>query len=94
MKLNPNCAVRTAELLNAATLAEANPSVSALSKRFGEHTFFLDLEGLFIVEDAGDGEVELGRVVKLAHWTDLDRTVLETQEPERTELVVALSDAA
>jgi len=65
-----------------------------LSDLFGDHTFFIDAEGLFIVEAESDGEFELGRVVKLARWADRDRTVLSPHDRERTDVIVVLNDAA
>ena len=94
MKLNHICAAQAAEQLEATTLPEANPAVNSLSELFGEHTFFIDADGLFIVEAESDGEIELGRVVKLARWADRDRTVLSPHQRETTSLVVTLNDAA
>ncbi len=92
MKLNPASAEQVANQLGAVCVAEANPAIPALSQSFAEHTFFLDAEGLFILEAESDGGGEMGRVVKLARWSDPDRTVLSPHAPEKTGLVITLSD--
>ena len=46
---------------------------------FGEHTFFLDNNGLYIVEKLAEPEeagAPIVRVVKLASWTDPDHRFL------------------
>lgn len=82
--------------LNAQAVPESHPAMSQLSEMFGDHTFFLDADGLTIIEPAGD-EVEnlgAGRVVKLASWRDESHTDLVPQEPEYTDVVIVLDRAA
>ena len=62
---------------------------------FGDHTFFLDSNGLNIVEPAEpsrDG-VQAGRVVEHAHWTDAKPPRLVQHDPQPTDLVVELEGA-
>jgi hypothetical protein len=94
MKLNTAHAMRAAEQLNATMLADTNPAIEVLEERFGDHTFFIDFDGLFIVEDESDAGVKLGRVVKLARWAASDHTILEPLPRERTDVIVPLTDAA
>ena len=59
-------------------------------------TFFLDSNGLNIVEPAEpprDG-VQAGRVIELAHWTDARPPKLVPHDPEPTDLVIELEGAA
>lgn len=70
-----------------------------LIELFGDHTFFIDEDGLKIVvpeeadEDAAgaeENEVEAVRVVELASWVDESRSRLLPHEREVTEVVVLL----
>jgi hypothetical protein len=71
--------------------------IAELNKVFGEHTFFLDNNGLHIVEELAEPE-EVGapivRVVKLASWTDPDHRTLAAHPPEPTDVVINLDKAA
>ena len=68
---------------------ETHPAFPQLSGIFGDHTFFLDSNGLNIVEPMEDSAHE-ARVVNLAHWSDPGLTSLAPHEPQPTEAVVAL----
>jgi hypothetical protein len=97
MRLTQNDADNAARQLEARPLPENHPVAESLVELFGEHTFFVDADGLFIVETAErelDGGAELGRVVKLANWVDEHRTVLSPHRREDTDIVVTLDDAA
>jgi hypothetical protein len=58
---------------------------------FGEHTFFLDSDGLSIVEpmDPPDPSADTCKVVKLANWAEGGDT-LAPHEPEETDVVIVL----
>jgi hypothetical protein len=73
-------------------IPEDNPVLPQLNELFGDHTFFLDSEGLHIVEPAPSdgGEAPAGQVVKLATWRDPSRSALTPHRPEPTEIVVML----
>jgi hypothetical protein len=96
MKLTPALVERTLGQFEAQALPENHPVVPQLSKLFGDHTFFLDAEGLHIIEPSGASEsgVPTGQVVKLASWQDANRTGLAPHKPEPTGLIVALDTAA
>lgn len=74
-------------------IPEDNPAVPKLNEVFGEHTFFLDSEGLHIIEPIGtnSGKATEGQVVKLASWGDPTCTSLAPHRPEPTEITVALA---
>ncbi|THD48190.1 MAG: hypothetical protein E7774_03505 [Bradyrhizobium sp.] len=93
MKLKPLRAAEAAAELEAVTLPDMDPAIDSLSELFGDHTFFIDTEGLFIVEAEVDGGLGLGRVVKLASWADSDRTVLSPHQRQATNVFVPLRDA-
>jgi hypothetical protein len=87
MKLASTMIERTLDQFEAEPLAENHPAVPQLNQLFGDHTFFLDDNGLNIVEPAGE---QTWKVVKLASWKDATRSSLTPHEPEPTEVVIAL----
>jgi hypothetical protein len=97
MKLSAERVDRTLSQFEAMPLPEDHPAIAQLSQLFGEHTFFLTVSGLHVVEPteapaAGEstGQESTGQVVKLASWSDPNRTSLVPHEPEPTEVVVDL----
>jgi hypothetical protein len=92
MKLNTALAERTQSQFDAQAIPENHPVVGQLNSLFGDHTFFLDAQGLNIVEPAGrtDAGAQTAQVVKLAGWSDGDRTSLAPHEPEVREVIVVL----
>jgi hypothetical protein len=95
MKLNPATAERTQSQFDAQAIPENHPVVHQLNSLFGDHTFFLDAHGLNIVEPTGDSDSGqmTAQVVKLAAWSDGDRTSLAPHEPEVREVLVVLEAA-
>jgi hypothetical protein len=69
-----------------------NPNIPKFNEVFGEHTFFLDTEGLLIIEPTGldSGPVTEGQVIKLASWGDPACTSLAPHRPEPTDIIIAL----
>lgn len=92
MKLNSALVEQTLTQFDAQAIPENHPVVNQLNSLFGDHTFFLDANGLNIVEPAGDTNSgsQTGKVVKLAGWSDEKRTSLAPHEPEITDTVVVL----
>jgi hypothetical protein len=95
MKLSPQAVEQTLTQFEAQALPENHPAVAQLNQLFGEHTYFLDGNGLHIVEpaEATDADAEKGVVVKLASWSDSSRTSLAPHPPESTDVVVVLKAA-
>ena len=91
MKLSSVQVERTLHQWQAHALPDNHPSVPELNQAFGEHTFFLDENGLHIVEpaDPEKGE-EAGCVVKVASWQDEKRTRLAAHNPEFSDVFVDL----
>jgi len=91
MKMNSAQIEQTLHQFDAQAIPAGHPAMPQLARLFGDHTFFLDSEGLSIVEpleaEQNDGR---GIVVNLASWADETRASLEPHEPEPTELVVDL----
>ncbi|MGD1017480.1 MAG: hypothetical protein ABR863_13760 [Roseiarcus sp.] len=101
MKLSALHTAQAARQLDSWVVPETHPANLSLCETFGDHTFFLDSEGLVIAEpseSANAGEsadaVELARIVKLAAWADDARTELAPQPREDTGLLIVLSEAA
>lgn len=94
MKLAAETIAKTLDQFDAKVIPELHPAIPELSKRFGDHTFFLDEEGLSIVEPIEPAETgrEAGVVVNLASWADSNRTSLELHDPEVTDVVVELGE--
>ena len=82
--------------LKAEAIPENHPLVPKLNQLFGDHTYFLDSQGLSVVEQAADDSAPPSAdrkavVVNLANWTDSNPPKLEAHEPELTDSVVTLS---
>ena len=91
MRLNSEWVERTLAQYPGKLVPESDPVVCI--DIFG--TFFLDSNGLNIVEPAEpsrDG-VQAGRVVELAHWTDAKPPRLVQHDTQPTDLVVELEGA-
>jgi hypothetical protein len=92
MKLAAAMVAQTLDQYPAKVVPETHPAAAELSKRFGDHTFFLDEDGLSIIEPAETDEPghTTGVVVNLASWSDTERSALEPHNPEMTDTVVEL----
>jgi hypothetical protein len=92
MKLNATQVKRTLSQFDAEVLPDSHPAVPQLNNLFGDHTFFLDGEGLNVLEpaEAPEAEGEAGEVVSLASWSDATLTSLRPHDPEPTGVVIVL----
>jgi hypothetical protein len=92
MKLSAKQIQRAASQIGAEAVPENHPVVSELAQVYGDHTFFLDNDGLEIVETAEPETTgsQTATVVKLASWADRERTTLAPHDPEPTDTVVEL----
>lgn len=91
MKLSAQQIRHTLPQIEAEPIPDNHPAVQELKGVFGDHTFFLDRNGLNIVEtgepaDAGG----LANVVNLASWANEERTALSPHRPEVTDVVVEI----
>jgi hypothetical protein len=93
MKLTSAQVTQTLNQFSAQVIPDDHPLVPQLSNLFGDHTFFIDDDGLNIVEPAAEALSTAGkqtaRVVNVANW-NADLTSLAPHEPEPTESVVRL----
>jgi hypothetical protein len=92
MKLSARQIETTTDQISAQVLPEDHPMMAELIPLFGDHTYFLDKEGLEIVEKTGDlpDGAATGNIVKLASWADINRTALSPHEPLPTDVVVRI----
>jgi hypothetical protein len=90
MKLNSALVERTLSQFEAQVIPDQHPAVPELNRLFGDHTFFLDRNGLNIVEPAAPTQegAEAGQVVNVANWNNTDPPSLAPHEPEPTDVVV------
>jgi hypothetical protein len=90
MKLASAMVDRTLEQFDAEVLPDNHPAVAQLNELFGDHTFFLDVSGLNIVEPTEHSKpsAQTWQVVKLASWKDATRTSLMPHNPEPTDIVI------
>lgn len=95
MKMNAEQIEQTLHQLDAETIPAEHPVIPQLERLFGEHTYFLDGNGLNIVEpvEAEPDDIRRGVVVNLANWTNTAASSLQPHEPEPTELVIELETA-
>lgn len=92
MKLNSAQVEQTLDQFEAQALPDDHPMVPKLNELFGDHTFFLNSDGLNVVEPSENARAgaRAGKVVNLASWTDAHLTSLAPHAPEPTEIIVIL----
>lgn len=73
----------------ATVIAPDHPSLVELESNFGEHTFFLDQDGLHVWERPSDAERESTKLVglRLATWSDEKRNSLIPHEPAPMQVI-------
>ena len=97
MKLSEPQTQRVQEETGASVVPEDNPSMPALKQNFGDHTFFLDAEGLHIWETVADELSEDAKLaedaklvgVRIAAWTNDEKTSLVPHEPAPSQVLEA-----
>ena len=93
MQLTPTQVKRTLAQFQAQEVPPDHSAMAQLTRLFGEHTFFLDRNGLNILEPLDPdkpSQTHMCKVVCVADWNDADPPSLEPHEPVPTELVVQL----
>jgi hypothetical protein len=93
MQLTPAQVKRTLAQFEAQEVPADHSAIAQLTRLFGEHTFFLDSNGLNIVEPVDPdqpSQAHMCQVFCVADWNDADPPSLEPHEPVPTELVIQL----
>ncbi len=91
MQLTSTQVQRTLSQFDAEAIPANHPALPQLTRLFGKHTFFLDREGLSIVEPAepvAGTDVQAGMVVNVASWNNSDPPALEPHDPAPTDVVI------
>ncbi|MBO0758185.1 MAG: hypothetical protein J2P54_20240 [Bradyrhizobiaceae bacterium] len=92
MKLTSIQVEQTLSQIRAEAIPEDDPVIPELSDLFGDHTFFIDDNGLNIVEPIEtDSDLQSAQLVNVADWRDADMTRLAAHEPEPTNVFVTLA---
>jgi hypothetical protein len=92
MKLTSSQVQRALSQFEAEAIPDDHPLARKLNDLFGEHTFFLNSNGLNIVEPEESAKVSAhaGTVVNVSDWNDSELTGLVPHTPVRTEIVILL----
>ena len=93
MKLNSTQVEQTLSQLDAQVLPDDHPAATQLTDVFGNHTFFVDMNGLKVLEPTEASETPAGEVVSLADWSDATLTSLVPHAPELTGKIIVFSEA-
>lgn len=90
MRLSPERVEQTLNQFEAHVIPDNHPSMPKIKDLWGDHTYFLAVNGLNIVEplDPNHSGAAAAKVVNLADWTDESATTLAPHQPEATEIVV------
>jgi len=93
MRLNTTQIQKTLTQFPAEPIPADHPAVAKLESIFGDHTFFLDGNGLNIVEPMEEEEAESSScvVLNVASWADASGQALQPHEPEETDKNVYLA---
>lgn len=69
-----------------------NPAISQLHETFGDHTFYVDDKGLYVLETAPDDEQkDHATAVQVASWTDENMNALQAHEPQATDAIIKIT---
>jgi len=64
-----------------------------LSEAFGDHTFYADATGLFVLEPADESpaeNAESGHVIQIAAWANEQKDTLKSIDPKASGVVISL----
>ena len=91
MKLSDNQVKAVEEQTGLQPIPEDNPAMDQLKENFGDHTFYVDDRGLYILETPqDDAQQAQATAVQVAQWTDENRNALQAHEPQATDAVFSL----
>jgi hypothetical protein len=91
MKLSDNQVKAVEEQTGLQPIPEDNPAMEQLKENFGDHTFYVDDRGLYILETPQDDTQQAqATAVQVAQWTDENRNALQAHEPQATDAVFSL----
>ncbi|NHK28349.1 hypothetical protein FF098_010575 [Parvularcula flava] len=91
MKLTETQAEAAKQTLGADPIPEDHPVAVQLSQTFGEHSFYLDNNGLLVFEPTKEDPAKAGLFL-IAAWTDEDKKELGGIQPQPTNIVLDLEN--
>lgn len=91
MRLSELQMQRVQEETGASVVPEDNPSMPALKQNFGDHTFFLDADGLHIWESVAENPDDKAKLVgvRIASWSSDEKKSLVPHEPAPSQVLEA-----
>ncbi len=96
MKLNERQLAVIESQTGAKALPVDDPATEPLTGHFGDHSFFLDPNGLYIFESVDLPDAETGAepalLVQIAEWTDDTKTAIGPIEPTAADLILDLAE--
>ena len=93
MKLTQAQAETAKETLGADPIPADHPVAQQLEQTFGEHSFYLDNNGLLVFEPTEEDPEKAGLFL-IAAWTDENRKELGGIQPQPTNIVLDLNAPA
>jgi hypothetical protein len=93
VKLNADQIVEVQRQVGVDPVDADDPATETLRENFGDHTFYVGQEGLFVWEPAegADGAEDPAVLVHVAEWSEDRDDALVSQEPKATDLVIDLA---
>lgn len=95
MKLDEQQLAVVESQTGAKPLPTDDPAVEQLTGHFGQHSFFLDPNGLYIFEGVDLPEAEPGAqpavLIQIAEWMDEEKSSISPIEPTPADLVLDLA---
>jgi hypothetical protein len=82
MKLSNEQAQHVADQLSGQAIDEEHPSGQQLKQAAGDHTFFVNNDGLHVVEPRAMPGGADGAVIKIGSWSEEQEGHLKLHEPE------------
>lgn len=91
MRLSEVQTQRVQEQTGATVVPEDNPSMPLLKQNFGDHTFFLDNDGLHVWESVDENPSDGAKLVgvRIASWSEGEETALVPHEPAPSHVLEA-----
>jgi hypothetical protein len=92
MKLNDQQIAAVKASVNIDAIDAENPAVPELVKAFGDHTFFVVTEGLFILEEVDNPELPgtPAEFILVAGWANEEKSALQGVRPTPSNTIIDL----
>lgn len=89
MRLSEVQKQRVHDHTGATMVPDDNPSMPLLKQNFGDHTFFLDNEGLHVWEAVEDDPSDTAKLVgvRIASWSNDENNALVPHEPAPSHVI-------